>query len=234
MEAMKMSTNFVPSTTSPLAPSELVYLNGESFAKKVMVGNVKLLHSGNSVSVAQLGQAIMAVAILASEQAGAIRLEVRQKKALLGLRTVNGLYVVPTDFAAAWPAYSLESMVRPLAEQLQADKESNEVTNILYSWLREDTASPWQSSIELLKEGMAARGILTKVEEKKLMVLKVTHYEIPASTTALVSQFSVEPYRQLLEMCENGRPEVWKLLDKQIKEAIRSRTEEADVDYDYD
>jgi hypothetical protein len=229
---MKMSSNFTPSPTSPLAPSELVFLNGESFAKKAMVGNVKLLHSGNNVSVAQLGQAIMAVAILACEQAGVIRLEVRPKKALLGLRTVNGLYVVPTGYVVAWPVYSLESMVRPLAEQLQADKESNEVINILYSWLREDTASPWQSSIELLKEGMAARGILTKVEERKLMVLKVTHYEFPASSAALVGQFSVEPYRQLLEICQNSRPDVWKLLVQQIKEAIRSRTEQTDVDYD--
>ncbi len=69
----------------PLTPSELVYLNGEMFAKKVLLGNVDLIHSDEKVSLIQLGGAILATAILASEQAGALRLEVRERKGLLGL-----------------------------------------------------------------------------------------------------------------------------------------------------
>ncbi len=49
----------------PLTPSELVFLNGELFAKKVMVGNVELLHFNEKVSLSHLGQTILTTAILA-------------------------------------------------------------------------------------------------------------------------------------------------------------------------
>ncbi len=66
---------------NPLTPSEVVFLNGELFAKKVTLGNVQLLHSEEKVSLNQLGQAILTAAILAGEQAGAFRLEVQERKA---------------------------------------------------------------------------------------------------------------------------------------------------------
>ena len=40
-----MFTNTINPKT-PLSPSELVFLNGEQFAKKVMMGNIELLCSG--------------------------------------------------------------------------------------------------------------------------------------------------------------------------------------------
>ncbi len=80
---------------NPLTPSELVFLNGEQFAKKVTLGNVDLMHTGEKVSLAQLTGTILAAAILACEQAGAFRLEFRDRKAMLGLRKVRELFTVP-------------------------------------------------------------------------------------------------------------------------------------------
>ena len=57
-----MSTSFTIDPSNPLSPSELVLLNGDKFAKKVMLGNVKLMHTDASVSTAQLGLAILAAA----------------------------------------------------------------------------------------------------------------------------------------------------------------------------
>jgi hypothetical protein len=229
-----MSTGPMLDPTGPLAPSELVLLNGEKFASKVLLGNVDLLHSGMSVSATQLGQAILATALLANEQAGAIRLEIRKKKALFGLRRVDSLYAAPIDFGVAWPAHSLESEIQRLAKQLRDAKERNEVSSVIYAWLRQDSAAPWQSVVEWVKSGMASRGLLRTVEEKRLKILTVTHFELPESTASLAAQQSVEPIHQLLESCEKTRPEVWKMLAKQITAAIKARTEQQGADMDFD
>jgi hypothetical protein len=87
-EVYYMFTNTID-PNNPLTPSEVVFLNGEMFAKKVTLGNVGLLHSDEKVSLNQLGQAILTTAVLACEQAGAFILEVQERKALLGLRKVR-------------------------------------------------------------------------------------------------------------------------------------------------
>jgi hypothetical protein len=79
------------------------------FAKKAMVGNTKLIHSDASVSTSQLGLAILCAAFLGSEQRGAVTLEVRPKKAMLGLRKVNGLFADPKPGVAQWPSSSIEA-----------------------------------------------------------------------------------------------------------------------------
>lgn len=213
----------------PLTPSELVLLNGERFAKKVMLGNVKLLHSDASVSVAQLGQAILAAAFLANEGLGAVRLEKRKKKAMFGLRKVDSLYVLTGVKDITWPAPSLESDILSLVPHSQEDQERGEVSNIIYAWLREDSGSPWGSAIELVKSNMASRGMLDKIEEKKLKILTTTRYELPQGTMELGAQYPVDSVESLLKSCESGRPDLWKLLTDQIKSAIKSRTEQDDT-----
>ena len=103
---------------------------------------------------------------------------------------------------------------------------------ILYAWLREDSGSPWQTTIDLVKAGLAQRGLLQAYEEKSLKIFTVTRYALPDSTRALVAQQSTHPVQQLLSNCENYRKDVWDLLVKQIKKAIKDRTEQDDVDFD--
>ena len=225
-----MFTNTVD-PVNPLTPSEVVFLNGELFAKKVMLGNVDLLHSDEKVSLAQLGQTILATAVLACEAAGAFRLEVRERKAMLGLRKVRELFAVPSNPRENLPEHSLEATFANLAAQM-APQDNNDIYTMFYTWLREDAMSPWNTVMELLKSGMAKRGLLEATEEKKLKIFTVTHYTFPERTARLVKGQSVGPVKALLENCERTRPEVWKMLESGIKKAITARTESSDNNFD--
>jgi len=225
-----MYTNTIdPNNT--LTPSEMVFLNGEVFAKKVMLGNVGLMHSDEKVSLTQLGQAILAAAVLACEQAGAFRLEVRERKAMLGLRKVRELFAIPADLGEKLPENSLEATLSELAKRL-APKDNNDIYTMFYTWLREDASSPWNTAMELLKAGMAQRGMLETTEEKKLKIFTVTRYTYPERTARLVKGQSVESVKALLDNCVRARPEVWKLIESGIKKAISARTESSDTDFD--
>jgi hypothetical protein len=225
-----MFTNAVD-PSNPLTPSELVFLNGELFAKKVMMGNVDLLHSDEKVSLTQLGQTILVTALLACEKSGAIRLEVRERKTMLGLRTARELFAIPANPRENLPEHTLEATFSDLASRLTPN-DKNDIYTMLYTWLRQDVSSPWNTVMELLKAGMVERGMLDATEEKKLKIFTVTHYTFPDRTARLVKGQSVGPVKALLENCERTRPEVWKMLEAGIKKAIRARTESSDTDFD--
>jgi len=216
---------------NPLTPSEVVFLNGEQFAKKVMLGNMDLLHSDEKVSLTQLGQAILATAFLACEEAGAFRLEVRERKAMLGLRKVQELFAVPSNPRENLPEHSLEATFSDLATRL-APQGNSDIYTMVYAWLREDASSPWNTAMELVKAGMAKRGMLDATEEKKLKIFTVTRYALPERTAKLVKGQSVGPVKALLDNCARARPEVWKTLESGIKKAISARTESSDSDFD--
>jgi hypothetical protein len=228
-----MPSNISLEPTNPLTPSELVLLNGELFAKKVMLGNMQLLHTDASVSISQLAQAILTAAVLADEASGNLRLEIRQEKAMFGLRKVKNLYANPTPHETEWPQYSLESQLPKIAERFKNEDDSHQVSNLIYAWLRQDSSSPWQSTIEMVKSGLAERSLLEKTEQTKLKILTVVNYSLPESTALLAKQMSVEPVKQLLAKCENNRQDIWELLVKEIKKAIKDRTEQND-DIDFD
>ena len=215
----------------PLTPSELVFLNGEQFAKKVTLGNVELMHSGEKVSLAQLGEAILAAAFLACEQAGAFRLELKDRKAMLGLRKVRDLYAVPASPRENLPEGSLEATFAELANYL-AQQDKNDIYTVLYTWLRKDSMAPWNTVLELFKAGMAERGLLEATAEKKLKIFTVTHYTLPERTARLVKGQPVAPVKAMLESCQRTRPDVWKELEAGIKKAITARTESSNTDLD--
>jgi hypothetical protein len=225
-----MFTNTVDSNIL-LTPSEVVFLNGEIFAKKMALGNVQLLSSDEKVSLSQLGQTILATAILACEQAGAFLLEVKEQKAMLGLRKVQKLFAVPAKPSENLPEHSLEATFSELAIHL-APQDKNDIYSMLYSWLRQDSSSPWNTALELLKAGMAKRGILDTTVEKKLKIFTVTNYTLPERTARLIKGQPVEPVKALLDNCAHTRPEVWKMLESGIKKSINARTESSDADFD--
>jgi hypothetical protein len=138
----------------------MAFLNGEKFAKKAMIGNTKLMHQDASVSMEQLGRAMLAVAFLASEESGATKMEIRDKKVLLGLRKTKGLFVDPMTPTNPWPSESLEAAIYTLASRLQNEGDINEVSEIIVEWLAEDRHNPWPMVFELVKVGMASRGLL--------------------------------------------------------------------------
>jgi hypothetical protein len=216
---------------NPLTPSEVVFLNGELFAKKAVLGNVELLHSAEKVSVAELGKAILMSAILGCEQADAFRLELRERKAMLGLRKAQGLFAVPATPRVNLPEHSLEATFSELATHL-ALKDKNDIYTMIYTWLRQDAVSPWNTALELVQAGMARRGLLEAVQEKKLKVFTVTRYSLPERTLRLAKGQSVGAVKALLDDCERTRPAVWKELEAGIKKAITARTESGSADLD--
>ncbi|MGD2048831.1 MAG: hypothetical protein PVH03_05025 [Chloroflexota bacterium] len=220
----------MPATTmnlgvAKLAPSELVLLNGDRFAGKSRIGNVKLPQNGATVSAGDLGQIILAAALLACEKASVIRLEVRKKKTLLGLRKVDALFVEPLTKKDNWPKHSFESEIYSLAVRLKNEKGNNEVENIIYEWLGENSGSPWQRAVELVQSGLADRGALARIQERRMKVLKTTSYKMTVSTARQAAEQPLDPIIRLLEECQHIRPYVWQLLISGMKSAMNSRTE---------
>ncbi len=216
-----------------LTPSELVYLNGEKFAQKAGLFNkVKLMHTDLSVDVVQLVQAAVAAAFLANEQAGVLRLELRAKKALFGLTSVQALYAEPCGAPHPWPADTLEAAFPPYAERFKAEKNTNEIYSILYAWMREDRMSPFDEVVNRIQYGLGSRMLLGMREEKKLKIFTVRSYSLPDSTRALAQSTPLAPLQQLQKQCEQARPLVWKALLEQIKKAISARREQTDTSFD--
>lgn len=214
-----------PQPTNPFSPSELILLNGEQFAQKAGLfrSNVELFHIKVKVSTQQLGQAILAAGVLANEQAGAIRLEVRHGYP-------GTLLAVPCK-RVAWPADSLESEVFRLARVLPPGEESDEVSAIIWAWIRGGCVNPWLLTVGMVAAGLAARGLLETDKAKRLadfFFVAPTRYVLPERTASLVAQQPVEPIRQLLWACQQNRPQVWDLLVKQIEAAVNERRREAE------
>jgi hypothetical protein len=226
-----------------LTPSELVYFHGERFASKVLLGNVKLVASGTSVSAQQLGQAVLATAFLALDRAGVALLEVRSEKRLLGLASREVIYVVPTATATAvsptatatarppaWPTPSLEAALHDLAVK-GAAQQRHRVAAMIYDLMQQDRVNPWQTLLEeIVPAQLAARGWLIATEVRKLKIFVQTHYECPPATAAHLARQSSEEAALLLAAGERERPREWKLLIAAIKSGMKQRTEQSDSD----
>jgi hypothetical protein len=226
-----MFTSISPVLTGPFSPSELVLLSGDQFATPARFGNnVQLLHTDAKVSAEDLGQAMLGAAFLTCEQSGAINLQVRQKKALMGLRKVSAVFADPANVAVTWPAHSLEATVLRLAQELQAE-EGNDVSNIVYLWLGKDSSVPWRTAVELVQQGLVARGHVEEYKKKRLKVFSASEYALPEGTAALAARQPVAQLQDMLAACERERPELWKLLQKQIKDAMKKRTEDSDTSF---
>jgi hypothetical protein len=161
-----------------------------------------------------------------------MKFDIRSEKAMLGLRKVKRLYALATYQPNDWPAYSLESQIVEITEQLDRDRENSKLSDLIYIWLREDSAAPWQSAIERVQSGLAERNLLEANETTRLKVFTKVDYSLPESTAELASQFSIDPVKQMLSETETNRNEVWDLLKKELKQAIKQRTEQDDVDFD--
>jgi len=220
-----MPSATVNKEVATFAPSELVLLNGDRFARKSRTGNVKLPKNGASVSAGDLGMVMLAAAMLTSEKSHAIRLDVRQKKTLLGLIKVDTLFSEPLDDLKKWPENSLERQIWKISEQLRAENNKHEVDNVIKKWLGRNSNSPWHLVVDQVQASLADRGALARIQERRMAVLKTTGYKMTISTAQLAAEQPISPIMDLLEECQRSRPYIWQLLMKKIKSAIDSRTE---------
>jgi len=213
-----------------LTPSEHVYLNGEKFAAKGGVFNkTRLMHIDLQVDTKQLAQAVIAAAFITLEQQGTLKLEFRQKKGLFGLGSSTIFCADAVGPMAAWAAGTLEAALPGLAQRLAATAAGqNQVYAMIYAWMEEDSAAPFEVVYSLIKRGLAGRGLLESRVETHLKIFKNTVYMLPEATRQLALSQPLQPIQQLMGWYAQNRPEVWKALNEQIKRGIEARQEQTD------
>lgn len=213
-------------STGTLSPSDVVYFNASSFtglvgkAKSVMAGKTGLVYAEEKVPAADLGTALLATALLANEQAGAVRLEMREKKEVLGLKTVQTLYVEPTGEQPAWPVGSLEARFLEAVPR----STSRELDDVYYQMYAEDASLPWHQIAFLVVDGLKTRQLLQTIEKKRLKIFKSTEVVVPDSTRALAAGADVEPARALISSAQ-ARPDFWEIVTREIGQAVNRRKE---------
>lgn len=216
-----------PFTPFPLTPCELVYLNGEKYAKKHFINNVKLMHVDLSVSSDQLAHAMLSSAFLACESEGVLSLQAGKQKRLIGSRDV--VYAQATGTGAVWPQPSIEYRIAVLCQAL-AQRGNNTISGVVYALLQADCTAPATEIIELCKPYLAQRGLVIQGKKKALGFIPVTTYELPSTTVQGAAQFPMERINQMLLNAQQTRPELWKLLIDGIKRGIAQRVEQSSSD----
>ena len=215
-----------------LTASELVLLNAATLIPGGgLLDKHKAVGSEAEVSKKTLAQTALAASFIGLEQAGEVRLEIRVKKAIFGLRSVTALYVEPTGSSGPLPEASLEGQLLALARELSSKKGQNEVQSIVYHWLGSDSVDPFEQAIENAYLTMARRGVLEMVEEKKLKLFTARSYLVP-EITAAAAQDGLESARSLLDGVRVSRPDLHKLLLAKVADGISNRREQTDIDTD--
>ena len=207
---------------STLTPSETVLLHGDQFAHDggPLSTNTTLPATGAKVAAAPLVQALVAAALLAGEYSGAFRLEVRDKKALFGLRTVRGLFVEAGPAPVPWPEPSLEAHLGRLLRGGPRD-----VSNLLYILLWRDSSNPWEAMIDVVKQGLAARGLLEIEDVKHLKVLTTQRFRLTPAAPGVIAAQPATFVQEMFTANAQQRPELWKLLNEGSKSGVKLREE---------
>jgi hypothetical protein len=212
-----------------LTPSEMVFLAGNRFAPKGGVGDkYTLLGQEIYVSKKLLATRVYAAAFLAEFGYGSIVLEVKEKKAMLGLRSVRQVFVQIGSNATPSPVPSLEASLRSLSERLQASRASHEVKAVVASFLQQDDGDPFAKANDLIKDQLARRGLVQRWEEKRLKIFTVAKYALPAETAALAAA-GVDAIQSWLTQCQQSQSELWQLLVADIEAGIKSRQTRSDT-----
>ena len=219
-----MSQSIPTSAVQAFAPSELVILFGDQFVPEasMLASKEEILTSGVKVNSQTLMEKAMHAAVWTLQRAGAVRLEIRQGKALFGLLKTRKLHLAPGTSPSGDPAGSLEAYL------VEAAGMENELDAVLAAFIGQDSHDPPVRALGLMKRGLSSRGLLEAEEKKTLMVFTTVGYVLPASTRELASRHSVQPIKQLLAEVEQKEPELFKAVDKAIDSARVKMTETRD------
>lgn len=210
-----------------LTPSELVYFNAEKLVSgKGVFNKISLLHTDLLVNRVELVQYLLAAAILADEEAGLVRLALRQKKIFFGLGSKTALFADPTGQAPRWNGPCLEADLMAAAGRAV----NSEVSSIISAWLGRAYPDPYDEVLGRLKANLAGRGLLEMQEKRKLKFFVSRIYSLPAESRAFAAAQPLEPLTALLRGCQTTRPQVWQELLRQTKKAVDSHQEQMDVD----
>jgi hypothetical protein len=208
-----------------LTPSECVLLYGDRFAKPAgMLGDKEVvLTSGTKVDADDLALHAIAAAFLACEQAGSIRFEHREGKALFGLMKTKSFHVLPTGSRTGWAPGSLEEWVEKGAH------DSPKVVDLAKGLINtEPVRSPALAMFNRLKAGLANRGLLNVESKTTLKVFTTVNYSATDATNA-AERGGAEAAKRLLASAKDGRPDLWKELSREVQGAINWMTQSSDT-----
>ena len=213
----------------PLSPSETIFLNGDQFAKTAVLG-YKLLSSETKVNVQDLARTVLAGAFLAMEAVGELKLELEEYKRLIGKgRRVK---LTPLGDVSSFPSPSLEVVLREICLYLEGSKKGANVKDVVWAAVGKDDDHPWNKMVDSIPPHLADRGLLERIEEKKLKIFTVTNYEMLEETRKLAQKGPITELQALLSACEAERPDVWKQMKKEINQGINARDSSDDDDFD--
>jgi hypothetical protein len=206
-----------------LTPSDIVFLNGEQFAVEqgmLAGGNFTLLHNGTKVGHVSLATAMFAAALLANEAAGTLRLSVKPKKAMLGLKTTTAAWAEPTGAKGNWPAQSFEEVLL-----LHMGGQARWVTDILFDALLVMSTYPHTLPTLVLQTFLTDRGILTTTEKKKLGIFNATSFNLPPQSREVIAAHSTAPVKKMIAELQRSRPDLYQAIEAAVKDAIGRRRE---------
>jgi hypothetical protein len=164
----------------------------------------------------------IAAAFLACEQAGAVRFEHREGKALFGLMKTRSFLVLPGNGRGGWPAGSLEDWIEKGAQS------SPKVVDLSKGLLNnEEVRSPALVMFNRLKGVLAARGVLHAESKTTLKVFTTVTYSAPDSLRA--QSGCADQTQRLLGSAKDGRADFWKELAKEIQSAINWMTQSSNT-----
>jgi hypothetical protein len=219
-------TDFHNGAAAPaLTPSEAVLAFGDRFAKPAgMLGDKEVvLTSGTKVDADDLATQAIAAAFLACEQAGAVRFEHREGKALFGLMKTKSFVVLPGPGTASWPAGTLEDWV------VKGWRNETKVGDLAKGLINnEPVRSPALLMFNRLKGVLAARGILHAETKTTLKVFTTVNYSATDALRSPAAQAGAEHARALLASAQS-RADFWKELTQAIRTAINWMTQSSDT-----
>lgn len=204
-----------------MTPSEVVLLDGERFAGKRLVGNVRLLHADRKVAADELAVAVLTAAFLANDERDAVRFETGDLPRWFGLRSRRALFVGRET--PPWPRDTLEWAVPSFLAELTTGEHRDRapVGALVDSFFDGDRADPWRYVVDLVTDGLAARGLLDRRPERvfRLDTGRI-EYDLPASIAQLTRETAPEPIERLFGATQTARPDVWELLQWEIERAV--------------
>ena len=220
-----------PTMPGQLTPSDLVLLQRMPRYEEELDGVVRVQVRAPVDSKDAIRSAV-AVAMLANEAAGALRLEVDQKKVFFGLVTRATLWIHQAGRAAQWPPGSIEASLNEkiCGEEFQRIGGAfASVSDTIYGWIGKPSPDPWARAMQRIMDSMVTRGLLDRVgvpkRVLKLYTVTLTHHVLPERTADLVMRQLAKSDQRLLETCQQDRPDVHDQLLCQIGSGFSRRAE---------
>jgi hypothetical protein len=213
---------------SMLTSSDLVFLLGDRFAPAPGFLGTKheVIGRGATVDAGPLAEAAIAAALLGLERDGHLHLTREPKKEMLGLRNTHTVRAERTPTATAPPDTLEAALLAAVGDG------RDEIDEVVYRWLDEDRTVPALAVLDLVRDGLVARGLVARTETKakKLFWTQTTVHHAPtAETTAALEAAPADALLALLADA-GGRADLRETLRTEIGQGFSRRTDHGDYD----